>query len=837
MNMHALAAPAVSRGVGVTRSIPQRSPGKVSALIGEAGLSMPDFPLNLRAFVGRHRISPEGFEYLRDAIQLGPSRAVGDYAIRNVCSEFQSRKMGCSISTESRTGELSWAVHMEMDDRCIAYLSQPPEVSVPYSPSEGSMRRRIYTPDFVAFRDDGAVVYEVKTRKDLERLVAKRPSEWTSSDDGFRYDAADRLFSGWGMRFEVICTASLSKIRAANYRLLMKIDPADACASPDLQKVVRKALDRRCTVRLSDLASELRIVDLTPVLWMIRTGVLHAKLGEQLLSRPDSCWVARSEFELGFAETISDAASTLGFTHHRPPSVGTLAVPSATKAERIVGQLTRIDGGSPNSSTRRWRRKIEEGKSNGLSEAQALCPKWSGNTEPKRDPRVLDFLATFVKETFGDPAKRLTAAAAHREYKVRAETHHSGLAPVSLPTFASCIRRHALELAFSRGGRRAANAAAPPSPVEEREIRATLPFEVATIDHYLVDIRCPLLEARETFSASPWLTVIRDIATKAVLAQWLSFKAPSRRACAIVLRQCLRQHGRLPDAIVVDRGSEFRSVFFAAFLAHCGIDLHYRPATHPRYGSEAERVFGLFKTMWLVHRGGNTANRAAHRAASASLSPDQFAEIPLDLLYSELIEFSEWLNANPSPSQLEAPSIAMTRGLAMFERSGAKIPYDETFVVASAVDVRDFKVDPRRGLHVGARHYWNPQLSVCRGRVERLEVREDPEDASRLYARIGDRWLTCTCSDAPEFDLLDPLVRIVRSIKILDQLEARKAAKDAADRDLIRKLDEANAQLRKTRQGPSKLPKGDPDECPPISTWSPTPGTDVSPLETTPWAR
>src|SRR5690606_12697756 len=181
-------------------------------------------------------------------------------------------------------------------------------------------------------------------------------------------------------------------------------------------------------------------------------------------------------------------------------------------------------------------------------------------------------------------------------YKAAAEGWHPGYKWVSEPTFRKICAETFESLAYGRGGRRAANAAAAPSAVEDRSLKATRPFELASCDHYLCDLHCIVLNANGmAYALRPWLTVLRDCHTKSILAFWLTLRPPSRRSCALIMRQCLRTHNRLPEGVIVDRGADFRSNYFSALMSHCRINLILRPAGHPRFGSEAERFFGQFK--------------------------------------------------------------------------------------------------------------------------------------------------------------------------------------------------------------------------------------------------
>ena len=71
----------------------------------------------------------QGSARLLDAL-AAPSRNVGLSGYSSVGGAFPSRKMGWSVPFESRSGELSLAIHLEFNPDVIAYLDQPPKVDV-----------------------------------------------------------------------------------------------------------------------------------------------------------------------------------------------------------------------------------------------------------------------------------------------------------------------------------------------------------------------------------------------------------------------------------------------------------------------------------------------------------------------------------------------------------------------------------------------------------------------------------------------------------------------------------------------------------------------------------
>jgi putative transposase len=299
------------------------------------------------------------------------------------------------------------------------------------------------------------------------------------------------------------------------------------------------------------------------------------------------------------------------------------------------------------------------------------------------------------------------------------------------------------------------------------------------------------------YAQRPWLTVLRDCATDMALAVWISFRPPSKRSCALVIRQCLREHGRLPEAIICDNGSDFQSVFFSSLLAHCGVDLRFRPSGFPKFGSEAERYFHQFKNLWLSARPGHCGSIQEVRAVSADKKPEKLACMTLSQFYSEIMTFNGWINQYCAGAQSVAPRALHARGLERFDCSGRKLRYDADFVIATSVDEIRYKLDPQRGLHIGHHFYYHPALRLLVGRAARnIPVRLDPEDPFQGYAYVNNSWIACLASGATLNRLRDPLERAAEAIIEADGDEVRKLAKQDAELELVRNMWACDERLR-----------------------------------------
>jgi putative transposase len=226
----------------------------------------------------------------------------------------------------------------------------------------------------------------------------------------------------------------------------------------------------------------------------------------------------------------------------------------------------------------------------------------------------------------------------------------------------------------------------------------------------------------------------------------------------------------------------------------------FRPVGHPRYGSEAERFFGQYKDLWLSARSGNLVNLKEVRAVSASHRPEKLATMSLLDIWQDLLEFNNWMSHRATGSELSCPATRMRNGMAAFSCSGIPTAYDDNFVIASAVDVGEYKLDRHRGLHIGPFHYWTPELAS--ETKARLKVRDDPQDPYRVYALTHDVWTTCLASPAPSYAKLTPLQQIVEGVFQLDRSEFDQAVRDDADRLFVQAIQRREAAPSMPLQAP-----------------------------------
>ncbi len=746
----------------------------------------------LKQYFLRHQLSEAAQEYIHLAREA-PSRLTGTNARSNICTAFVSSKTQLTIQTESRTVEYAFALEFEHSNEVLEFWDQLEPISVERTYANCTKRPGSYTPDFLLLMRSGPVVVETKHEDKIAELLQKNPADWQRNEAGVSYQPAVEAFQAVGLTFRVRSTAEFTPIRTTNLKMLLQARSAPDAVTPSLLQAVQKILARRSWLRLSELGAELDKVDLTPFVQMIDRGLLHAALSEEMISQPESTWVALSAKCLALRKTWNTEPSWHGPFTRDETRVPVNQAPTERQAMRGLQNLARLKNQESSRSARRWRRKLRA-PNKPKNEFLAVVPGWErcGNRTPRLHKRCVSTLKKFIKEEYAT-TRRPGEKKGYALYKEFAKEKQPHLPPMSRTTFWKYIAKaDQREIGQGRGGRRAANAAAEPTPVEKRQFKATRPFEVGTMDHYKADIICRLVSANgKVYQLRPWISVLVDLYSRFILALWLSFQSPSTRTCAMLMRHCVRQHGRLPEDIIVDRGPEFQSVYFHALNAHCGVNLGHRPAENPRYGGEMERLFGLFKNQWLEMRPGNLAHFKEARAVSRSHAPAAHAKLTIEQLLAELLAFVDWHNASIVGLQDTAPAELVRTGLTQFSCSGRPMGYDQRFIVASAVDVREYSIDPARGIHTDDDlHYWHPALKKLAARRRPTEVRKEPEDPYKIYANVGGKWVTCLAPGETQFLALDPVARLAKAIRILDGRDARDAAKDEAETRLIKRMRE-----------------------------------------------
>lgn len=724
------------------------------------------------------------------ASKHAPSRMVGVHAFKNLCSHIPSEKMGFTISTESFSAERSFATLCEYDESVLSYYDQPQPIMVDKLDKNGKLRKISYTPDFLIEHEEGFNVVEVKPLDQINKLIEREPKNWIKLSEGeYQYKSAFEAFEKIGLIHRVWVYTHEYRYQVANISILLSTRKLNNSYEKIISKV-NSLFDEAYYWTLFDLKEALNENCYSILLKLIDKGILHIDITGSLLSEPRGCVVVNNKQLLLSAKESFERANSIALSSER---IDRSLVPSEKDALKVLVRIERIESGEKSRSVRRWKKLVSENKQ--LTMFQALIDNKfkSGNRKPRLNKKVVDFLMYHLKEIHSK-SQGLSRYRSFIQYCVSSKRHHPEYDHVSFRTFLKYLNKiPQSQLAFSRGGRRSRNGLLEPTNPIERNLKFQLPWQAAAIDEYLADIYLVFYTSDgKPFVTRPWLTAMIDLATSKILAITISFINPSKRSLAKVIRECLRVHGKLPQEILFDRGSNFKSKYAAELLASLGIINTLRPAAYSRSGGEIEAVFGEFIKMWLSQRPGNLADYKEARSVDGKLAPKNKAVLKPYDFYRELKLFINWRDARPTGPGDSTRVDRFNTGVNLFPFMGIEVTYDEVFLISTAVDVKKFSVDPQRGIHIGPLFYWSPELSSISQYNHKVEVRIDPENPHVIFSLVNQKWVPCYSSHINQYNAKDFESQFIEGLIALETQTLKSKLRTSSDKDLVSIIESLN---------------------------------------------
>ena len=396
-------------------------------------------------------------------------------------------------------------------------------------------------------------------------------------------------------------------------------------------------------------------------------------------------------------------------------------------------------------AVRKWKAMARKGQVEFGNEFIGLLPNISkrGNRKRKLDPLTLEIMHQFIEsDVMSDAAPGMFScwALVCDTCKLKASD------PPSYKSFLAEIKRLKTpeELTKARSGEKAGYDLELPFISLNRETpkHGTRPFEIAHIDHTVLDLQF-VTEDTAVPMGKPCLTVMIDAFTRKILAWVITFNDPSYLSCMLVIRDCVRRHGRMPKTVVVDQGPEFKGKYFEQLLAFLSVHKRMRPASHPRFGNIVERFFGLQNTAFTHALQGNNKALQSPRSMSDTHDPRKLAIWNLRAFREAFEGFlTEVYHALEHPMLGISPNKAMEIGLL---RSGARahalIAYDRNFMIATMPTTQKETSKIQRDGSFKANHtdYFSDNLLEYVG--QNLPVRYDPFDLSRAFVMGRSGWI------------------------------------------------------------------------------------------------
>lgn len=707
----------------------------------------------------------------------------------NVSGRYPSKKMGVTIQFESHRVELAAIYEMENDAHVLEYFDQPPSIKLLYSSADGKNMGVLHTPDFLVVRDDAVGWEEWKTEEDLARLVEHNPNRYRRDETGrWRCPPGEVYASQSGFYYRVRSAQEIDWVFQRNIQFL---DDYLRAGSPTCTSSVYERLLGH-VLAAPGLSLE-TLFDLThgdatrdEIYSLIATGALSVDIrsvslceparvpvfapGEmkpqKIGGRPDGWQGPGTLIEVpsaGFTALATagkvDALNPRGDQVMNPEALQMLsnAAEGDLRVANLRCRVVRLylrtsscdaDASIPPRTLRRWAaryRAAEQKYGNGYV---GLLPRTQDRGNPTRrlpeDTRLLmvEFIAGDY-ETLKQKSMYISWIGLKRACELR-----SIQAP-SYKTFTLAVRgRAGFRQTLQRQGRRAAYVQEP--FYIELDLKTPRhgdrPFEIGHIDHTELDVEVISAYTGQVLGR-PWMTLLIDAFSRRVLAFYVTFDAPSYRSCMMILRECVRRHGRLPQTVVLDGGREFDSVYFETLLARYECTKKTRPPAKARFGSVCERLFGITNTRFIHNLAGNTQITRNVRQVTKSVNPKEHATWALPELYDYLAEyFYEIYDTIEHPALGQTPRDAYQRGLAETGmRAHRQIADNLEFQMWTLPTTAKgtAKVVPGRGVKINHIYYWSEALRDPTIEQSQAGVRYDPFDAGVAYVIAGGRWVQC----------------------------------------------------------------------------------------------
>jgi transposase InsO family protein len=365
-----------------------------------------------------------------------------------------------------------------------------------------------------------------------------------------------------------------------------------------------------------------------------------------------------------------------------------------------------------------------------------------GNRSRKLSDQVIGLIQRVISEHWETPKRKLTTAIYGA---LRLLCHEVGVEPPSRTTLRAEIKRLTTHKNLvNRLGKKAAYSEEPEYLILDYTTprHGTRPFHIAHIDHTPLDIVLLDKSLLGTIK-SLWLTLMIDAYSRKVLAFYLSYDPPSYRSNMMVIRECVRRHGRIPSFIVVDRGSDFESTYFETLLARLKCHKKRRPAAKPRNGSLIERLFRTTLEEFIYSLLGNTQAYVNFRQVSPEVDPARHAAWVFDRLSKRLDEYFEQVYHKNIHSTLgQSPEQMFLEGVTFSgSRDHTLIPYNRDFLINTCPSTAKGTARvTQHGVKINYLFYKSHVFLLPGIKGTDVQVRYEPFNKGLAYAYVNNKW-------------------------------------------------------------------------------------------------
>ncbi len=692
-------------------------------------------------------VTKKGLDIVKEIVTNPPARRVDSRSMsRNNSFRFASKKMQVTIQAESRTLELASIYMKEFDRSVLAYFDQPAHrPSLLYKSSNRNVRTTT-TLDYFVISENFVGFEECKPVEALVKLSKKSPGRYAFDElsKKFVMPALDKYLSDTGLKSRVITEDNICKVHIENLALLFNYlaEPV-----PDEWKLnwknARDLISQFGPMSIKEIEEKIPSISRVCIFSALAKQELFFDIYNSELTNPEDVVIFESEekVEINYIDEYESDFHLIGTSAETR-----IALDRYRLVEKVInGEKLGVIAATNTVSKRSLQRWISEYKKGGI---ESLIPKISsrGNRESRLSIRVEDIIAKEIERTFNNcraPTKM------HVYGLVRSECEKAGEVPPSRQAFSKRLDSicSIASTKIREGSKRAYQETAYLGTAEnDHPLRSVSRYlERCHMDHTQLDIQ--LVSSDGVNLGKPWLTLITDEHSGLILAAYLSFSSPGIPALMCTIRLMVFNHEVFPEAMVVDGGKEFESVYFEKLMATYSCTVISRKGK-PRSGVAVEREFGSINKLFLDNLSGNNKIAKKVREVSSSHNPSGLAIWTPDEFYQELLsQIDKWNEKLPKKGGMSPISIR-DKSIERFGIPESRIVnFDKNFqhnVLPAPKRGETVVLKKSTPVQLNRIKYWHPCLLGIGKRGVVAELRYDPFDLNVLYVNMKGNWLKFT---------------------------------------------------------------------------------------------
>ena len=328
-------------------------------------------------------------------------------------------------------------------------------------------------------------------------------------------------------------------------------------------------------------------------------------------------------------------------------------------------------------------------------------------------------------------------------------------------------------------------------------------LDVMQIDHTQVDLHVVDEKFRRPIGR-PWITVATDVATRMVSGFYLTLDEPSELSVALCMAHAvLPKEAWLaerkieaewpawgaPARVHADNGADFKGEALRRGCEDYGIDIDFRPPGRAHFGGHIERLIGTL--MQRIHTlpgttYSNPRERGDYRSEAAACLT--LKELEYWLAIEICVHYHGGIHETLGTSPLVAWETAVQRGIRQLMPRDAR----RFYIGFLPVEDRTFR---RTGIHLEKIRYWSDALPAVAKYKDRLVVRYDPRNMSRIFVRGPG---STDYLDVPYADIRYPAVSLHEVLDARARLRAQ-GRKRISDHHIFQAIDIQRAHVDEAR--------------------------------------